>query len=57
MIMAIATNIDPDTVKNWVYATFGKMEKNSSDYPPLPQIIWRWIRNRSIFTWEVYARV
>ncbi|UCE66388.1 MAG: insulinase family protein [Candidatus Zixiibacteriota bacterium] len=37
MIMAIATNIDPDTVKSWVYETFGKMEKNNGDYPTLPR--------------------
>ena len=37
MIMAIATNIDPDTVKNWIYETFGKMENNNSDYATLPQ--------------------
>jgi predicted Zn-dependent peptidase len=38
MIMAIAANIDPDTVRSWVYATFGKMQKNDSEYPPLPQL-------------------
>jgi zinc protease len=32
MIMAIATNIDPDTVKSWIIATFGKMEKDKSTY-------------------------
>ncbi|UCC79858.1 MAG: insulinase family protein [Candidatus Zixiibacteriota bacterium] len=35
MIMAIATNVDPDTVKSWVYETFGKMEKSNQDYPSL----------------------
>jgi zinc protease len=39
MIMAVATNIDPDTVKSWIIATFGKMEKDNSTYydikPPL----------------------
>lgn len=35
MIMAIATNVDPDTVKSWVYETFGKMEKNDHEYPLL----------------------
>jgi len=37
IIMAIVTNIDPDTVKSWVYETFGEMEKNNWDYPSLPQ--------------------
>jgi predicted Zn-dependent peptidase len=37
MIMAIATNVDPDTVKNWIYETFGTLEKNDSDYPTLPK--------------------
>lgn len=36
MIMAIATNVDPDTVKSWVYETFGKLAKNDSNYPSLP---------------------
>ncbi len=32
MIMAVATNIDPDTVKSWVLATFGTMPKNDAKY-------------------------
>jgi len=37
MILAIATNVDPDTVKSWVYETFGKMETNNNRYPTLLQ--------------------
>jgi predicted Zn-dependent peptidase len=33
MIMAIATNIDADTVKNWIYSTFGQMAMVEHDYP------------------------
>ncbi len=35
MIMAIVTNVDPDTVKSWIYETFSKMEKNNQEYPSL----------------------
>lgn len=37
MIMAVATNIDPDTILAWASATFGRMGKNDSEYPSLPQ--------------------
>ena len=36
MIMAVATNVDPDTILAWAKATFGNMAKNDSDYPSLP---------------------
>jgi predicted Zn-dependent peptidase len=32
MIMAVATNINPDTVRTWIYDTFGAMEKDDSPY-------------------------
>ncbi len=37
MIMAVASNIDPDTIKAWIVDTFGKMEKNDFDYPTMPR--------------------
>jgi predicted Zn-dependent peptidase len=33
MIIAVATNIDLGTVKQWIYDSFGTMEKNDSEYP------------------------
>jgi zinc protease len=36
MIIAIAANIDPDTIKSWVMETFGKMSKDKSEYAPIP---------------------
>ncbi len=36
MIMAVATNIDPDTIKSWIYSTFGQMPKDEHEYPPMP---------------------
>lgn len=32
MIMAIATNNDPDSVRSWVYETFGTMAKDQNEY-------------------------
>jgi zinc protease len=32
MIVAVATNIDPDTVKSWIISTFGKMKKDDTPY-------------------------
>jgi zinc protease len=32
MIMAVASNIDPDTIKSWIMATFGSMRKNNAKY-------------------------
>jgi zinc protease len=32
MIMAVASNIDPDTIKSWIVATFGTMPKNNAKY-------------------------
>ena len=36
MIMAIATNNDPDSVRSWVYETFGTMEADESEYASVP---------------------
>jgi zinc protease len=36
MIMAIATNNDPDSVRSWVYETFGTMETDKSEYAEVP---------------------
>lgn len=41
MIMAVATNLDPEKVKLWVVSSFGKMKKDNSEYadvvaPPKP---------------------
>ncbi len=36
MIMAVASNIDPDTIKAWILDTFGKMEKNDFNYSAMP---------------------
>lgn len=33
MIMAIATNIDPETIKRWIYDTFKRMPRDDSEYP------------------------
>ncbi len=35
MIMAVATNIDADSVKNWIYSTFGQMPMVEHEYPQL----------------------
>jgi zinc protease len=32
MIMAVATNIDPDTIKSWIVSTFGEMKKDDTPY-------------------------
>jgi len=32
MIVAVATNLDPKIVKEWIYSTFGMMPKDSSAY-------------------------
>ena len=32
MIIAVATNLDPEKVKEWIYSTFGKMEKDTTPY-------------------------
>jgi zinc protease len=37
MILAVVTDIDPDTIKTWIYDTFGEMEKNTGDYPALAE--------------------
>lgn len=39
MIMAVATNIDPDTVKSWIYSTFGQMPVVEQEYqkPAIPE--------------------
>jgi len=41
MIMAVATNIEPEKVKSWIVATFGKMNRDRGEYndvvaPPKP---------------------
>jgi predicted Zn-dependent peptidase len=36
LIMAIATNISPDTVKSWVYSTFGTTPQDRSAYAVIP---------------------
>jgi zinc protease len=32
IIMAVATNLDPDSVKAWIYSTFGKMQNDPTPY-------------------------
>jgi zinc protease len=36
MIMAVVSNIAPETVKSWIMATFGKMSKDNSSYVSIP---------------------
>jgi predicted Zn-dependent peptidase len=38
MIMAVATNIDPKTVREWIYTTFGTMPMNESSYDIIPVV-------------------
>ncbi|MEE9553937.1 MAG: pitrilysin family protein [candidate division Zixibacteria bacterium] len=35
MIMAIATNIEPETIKAWIYETFKQMQRDDSEYPSI----------------------
>ncbi len=36
MIMAVATNLDPDTIKAWIAETFGAMPSDDSPYTEIP---------------------
>jgi predicted Zn-dependent peptidase len=36
MIMAVVSNIAPDTIMTWIKATFGKMAKDKSSYVEIP---------------------
>ena len=36
MIMAIATNIEPDTIMGWINNTFEQMPRDNSPYPKVP---------------------
>jgi len=36
MIMAVATNLDPKTVRDWIVSTFGTMARDNSPYGDIP---------------------
>jgi predicted Zn-dependent peptidase len=38
MIMAVATNLDPQIVKEWIYATFGAMPEDESPFAGIPAV-------------------
>ena len=57
MIIAVASNIDPDTVKSWIHDTFGTLERNSADYPSLPmpaEVTGRVETNREMDKEQIY---